>query len=177
MSTTPQSMLQRLLGTHAYPGRVHWIAIRPARGELTVLDRVEAVLGKGLVGDRYRGRSGTREVTLVQFEHCAVLAALLQRASVDPAILRRNIALSGISVAGLERARFRIGQVVLEGTGPCHPCSKLDQDLGPGGYVAALGHGGITARVIEPGLITLGDKVEFLALRPLKRSTANKGQE
>jgi len=176
MSTSKLSPLQRLLSVHAEPGCVHWISVRPARGELAVLDRVEAMPGKGLLGDRYRGSSGSREVTLVQFEHCAVVAALLRRATLDPAILRRNIALTGISVAGLERARFRIGQAVLEGTGPCHPCSKIDQELGPGGYVAMLGHGGITARVIEAGEIRLGDRVEFISLRPLTRNASRDPQ-
>ncbi len=170
MDTIKLSPLHRLLSTQPHAGHVEWISVRPARGQLNVLEQVEAVPGKGLIGDRYRGSSGNREVTLVQFEHLAVVAALMRRASLDPAILRRNIAVVGISVAGLQRARFRIGDAVVEGTGPCDPCSKLDQDLGPGGYVAMLGHGGITARVIEAGSIRLGDRVEFIALRPLTRN-------
>ncbi len=170
-----QTLMERLLSTHASSGSVDWLSVRPARGELELRQQVEATISHGLIGDRYAGRSGTRAVTLVQFEHLAVIAALLGIPAVDPRILRRNVVVRGISVAGLERARFRIGGAVLEGTGACHPCSKLDADLGRGGYVAAMGHGGINARVIEPGLITLGDRVEFLALRPLTRRPANEG--
>jgi len=169
------SLMERLLGTHAAMGSVQWLAVRPARGELEVRQCVEVALGAGLIGDRYRGSSGDRAVTLIQFEHLPVIAALLGIPSVDPGILRRNVVVRGISVAGLERARFRVGNVLLEGTGPCHPCSKLDADLGVGGYAAMMGHGGINARVIEAGSIRVGDPVEFLALRPLARRFASKG--
>ena len=51
------------------------------------------------------------------------------------------------NLEALKRMRFRIGEhVILEGTGPCEPCAKMDDALGEGGFHAMRGHGGITAR-------------------------------
>ena len=58
-------------------GRVEWIGLRPARDvSMESVDAVEAVTGKGLVGDRYVGGSGKRGITLIQAEHLPVIAAL-----------------------------------------------------------------------------------------------------
>ncbi len=68
--------------------------------------------------------------------------------------------LKGINLLALKDKTFRIGQAVLETTGECHPCSRMEENLGPGGYNAVRGHGGITARVVEAGMIRVGDRVE-----------------
>jgi MOSC domain-containing protein YiiM len=144
-------------------GKVTWIGVRPAPGEpMTELAEVEALEEHGLRGDRAaRGnRGGRRQITLVQAEHLPVLAALLQASAVSPHQLRRNLVVSGINLVSLIKLRFRIGdQVVLLGTGPCEPCSKMDELLGPGGFHALRGHGGITAQVASGGTIRLGDVV------------------
>jgi MOSC domain-containing protein YiiM len=48
---------------------------------------------------------------------------------------------------------------LFEATQLCHPCSRMEQELGPGGVVAMLGYGGLCARIIESGAIALGDRV------------------
>lgn len=68
--------------------------------------------------------------------------------------------MSGINLLALHDRRFRIGSALLEGTGLCHPCSRMEEALGQGGYNAMRGHGGITARVLEGGLVQIGDRVE-----------------
>jgi MOSC domain-containing protein YiiM len=146
------------------PGRVRWIGVRPQRrGSVQPLPAVRAVAGRGLDGDHYRpGVRGLRQVTLIQYEHLPVIGALLGRESPSPDLLRRNLVVSGICLAALKGMRFRVGSAVLEGTGLCHPCSRMEEALGVGGYNAVRGHGGLNARVLQSGLITIGDSVEFL---------------
>jgi len=55
-----------------------------------------------------------------------------------------------------------VGDAVLLGTGNCAPCAKLDETLGSGGFQAARGHGGITARVERGAVIRVGDAVRVL---------------
>lgn len=141
-------------------GEVRWIGVRPARrAPVEILERVEAEAAHGLVGDRYAGRSGERQVTLIQWEHLAAVASVLGRDDIDPAWLRRNIAVSGINLLALRDKRFEIGDAVCMSTGLCEPCSRMEEALGEGGYNAMRGHGGITARVLRGGVIAVGDRV------------------
>ncbi|WP_375177537.1 MOSC domain-containing protein [Marinobacter mobilis] len=162
--------LQTLLDTLPQCGRVEWIGVRPARGQaMTPLQRVIVRLGSGLDGDRFKGReTSKRQVTLIQKEHLYAIASCLQRDAIEPAVFRRNIVVSGLNLQALKGKRFRIGSVVLEYTGLCHPCSKMESVLGPGGYNAMRGHGGITTRVIEGGELALGDRVEVRPGDPTK---------
>ncbi len=158
--------LQILMDTLPQIGRVEWIGIRPSRTEaMTVLESVRANSGTGLEGDRFKGRpESPRQVTLIQYEHLAVIAACLGLEAIDPSLLRRNIVVSGINLLALKDKHFRVGDALLEFTGACHPCSKMERLLGVGGYNAMRGHGGITARVHEGGLIKLVDSVAYQAV-------------
>ncbi|MCG7919886.1 MAG: MOSC domain-containing protein [Candidatus Thiodiazotropha lotti] len=145
-------------------GCVEWIGVRPARGEpMRSLQSVMVELGKGLVGDRFKGRAeSARQVTLIQYEHLPVIAGCLHRKELLPELLRRNIVVSGINLLALKDKRFQVGEAVLEFRGLCHPCSKMEKALGEGGYNAMRGHGGIVASVIQAGKVNLEDKVVSL---------------
>ena len=160
---TKSSPLKNLLDTLPQVGRVEWIGIRPSRNEPMIeLESVQINRGTGLAGDRFSGRAESpRQVTLIQQEHLPVIAGCLGLDSVLPEQLRRNIVVSGINLLALKDKQFRIGDAVLEFTGPCHPCSKMERQLGAGGYNAVRGHGGITARVCEAGLVRLTDTVSY----------------
>ena len=146
-------------------GRVEWIGTAAEkRGEIRARDAVEVTTDGGLEGEHHSGGAERkRQVTLIQAEHLAVIGQLLGRDAVDPARLRRNVVVSGINLLGLRDLRFRVGDVLLEGTGPCPPCGRIEENLGEGGYQAARGHAGISARVIEAGELRVGDEVRAVA--------------
>jgi len=148
--------------TFAHNGKVEWISYRPgptSRKPLIVADSIEVTEKDGIVGDRYKGTSRKRQVTLIQAEHVEVIAKLLHKEEIDPALLRRNIVVSGINLLAFNEATFQIGDAILQMTGYCHPCSQMEEALGTGGYNAMRGHGGITCAVLKGGRIKKGDAV------------------
>ena len=98
-------------------------------------------------------------MTLIQREHLNAVAHMLRLDTIEPALTRRNLVVAGINLLALKDQRFAIGEVVLEGTGLCEPCSRMEANLGSGGYNAMRGHGGITARVLAGGIVRIGDVV------------------
>ena len=153
-----QPSLKQLMSHFAAAGKVEWIGIRPGKQA-----RMVSVAGvrldplSGLEGDHYAGRSGKRQVTLVQAEHLPAIAAMMHMESVTADQLRRNIVVSGINLLALKGRSFQLGEAILEYTGACHPCSRMETTLGIGGYNAMRGHGGITARVLQAGVVSVGD--------------------
>jgi MOSC domain-containing protein YiiM len=146
-------------------GKLELITARSKpRGEVVRLAETEAVEGLGLKSDHRASRKkpdpeAKRQVTLIQKEHLDAVASLLGKASLDPALTRRNLVVSGINLLALKDRQFSVGEVLLEYTGLCHPCTRMEENLGPGGYNAMRGHGGITAKIVRGGVLRLGDEV------------------
>ncbi|MBC7891724.1 MAG: MOSC domain-containing protein [Sphingobacteriaceae bacterium] len=155
------SPMRELMRHDAQAGRVEWIGLRPGRRQpVESVPETYARPGTGLDGDRYWGTPDSkRQVTLIQAEHLAAVASFLGKETLDPALLRRNLVVRGINLHSLKSRPFRVGEAVLELTGDCHPCSRMEETLGEGGYNALRGHGGITARVLQEGAIQVGDAV------------------
>lgn len=156
--------MQELFGILPQVGRLEWIGLRSARlGEITIVDEAVLVADRGLEGDhKVAGRAGTkRQVTLIQHEHLIAVAGMLHRDQVPPELTRRNLVVSGINLLALKGKQFRVGEALLEFSGPCEPCSRMEANLGPGGFNAMRGHGGITAKVIEDGTIRVGESIRI----------------
>jgi len=159
MAFNPQSPLAKLLAAPVLPGRVIWLGLRPERrAAMTVVQAAEFERARGIVGDRYQRPDGGRQVTLIGKESLCAIATFLGRdVPIFPEFLRRNVVVAGLNLLALKDHRFRIGQALLETSGECHPCSRMEEILGVGGYNAMRGLGGITARIIEDGRVVVGD--------------------
>jgi MOSC domain-containing protein YiiM len=146
-------------------GRVEWIGLSPhPRGELQAVSHAVLLVDHGLEGDHHaKHKAGSkRQVTFMQAEHLPAIASMVHMTDISPGLLRRNVVIAGINLLALKGRRFRIGDCELAGTGPCDPCSRMEENLGPGGLNAMRGHGGLTAKVLAGGTIKIGDEVRAL---------------
>ena len=163
--------LRNLTAQFPQGGRLEAIWVRTQRrGDMRQLDCVSAEAGRGLLGDHRASvlrddlEQRRRELTLIQAEHLPLIAQWIGHDTLNAGLLRRNLVISGINLLGL-RSPFADthnvwqlgGTVLLEITGPCDPCSRMEALLGPGGYNAMRGHGGLTARLLRGGPLRVGD--------------------
>lgn len=168
MPLNASSKLAQLLNAPMRPGRVVWLGIRPRRREpVLALESADFDIAHGVVGDRYARVAGRRQVTRIEVEHLAAIASHTGRSEVLPTDLRRNVVTHGINLLALKDKRFQIGSAVLETTGECHPCSRMEEILGIGGYNAVCGLGGITARIVQSGKVSVGDELVALLREPM----------
>lgn len=153
--------IKELMNQFALPGKILAISIRPERLKpVQLIDSVNAIKLRGLEGDRSKG--GTRQVTLIQKEHLDAIASFLGREFIDFTLTRRNLLVQEINLLSLKGKQFQIGEAILEYSGECHPCSRMEEALGKGGYNAMRGHGGITAKVIRSGNFKNGDLLSVI---------------
>lgn len=175
---TSSESLRGLITRIAIQGRVEAIVVRPERNQpAQYVDAVKAEPGVGLIGDRRAKNRKTdrasrkRELTLIQAEHLPLIAQWSGLERIDAARLRRNLVIAGVNLLAMKspfadvRLEWRIGNdVCIEVTGPCDPCSKMEAELGQGGYNAMRGHGGMTAMIVAGGVIRVGDAVTLKAV-------------
>ncbi len=163
MKESVDAPIRELMNNIPQVGTLEWIGIRPIRKQpLKILSEVKVTLESGLEGDHFNSKfSKKRQITLIQKEHLDSVASILGKEEISPALTRRNLVISGINLFSIRDQKFSIGEVVFEGTGYCHPCSRMEENLGPGGYNAMRGHGGLTAMVIKSGIIHVGDAVKL----------------
>lgn len=121
------------------------------------VERVEAEAGKGIVGDRYHG-TRHRHVTVQSATALAEAAELLGR-EIPAALTRRNLTVSDGVVPRDPGSRIRIGDVLLEVVRVAAPCKLLDDTIGVGAQEALRRRGGSVCRVLESGVVRLGDEV------------------
>lgn len=142
---------------------------REAGAAVLPLERVRAIPGLGLEGDRYARQvgffsgdgAGDRDITLIEAEVLEDLAAR-DGIALDPGASRRNVTTRGIRLNGLVGRRFRIGEVECHGTRLCEPCQRLEDLTGEPVKVTLAHRGGLRARILTEGEICVGDRIEVV---------------
>ena len=151
------------LKTHfAQPGKIEWIGLRTQiNHQIIQVETAELLAGHGLVGDKAGLKMySKRQVTLLQAEYIPVMESLLNKKEILPEMLRRNIVVSKLNINILLKSSIKINDAVLEITGNCTPCEKMEKALGYGAYNAIRHHGGVNAIVKKGGIISVKDSVE-----------------
>ncbi len=156
--------VKELRGHVPQQGKLRWIGLRPEkRGDITVVRKATLVTQRGIQGDRLKRKGTKRQVSLIQKEHLAVIGKLMGERAIKPERLRRNLVVSGFPLNALRKGmQFRIGDALLEWSESCDPCSRMEEELGEGGFAAMTGMGGILARVIEGSEIKVGDPISLV---------------
>lgn len=133
-------------------------------------DEINAVAGRGIVGDRYYQETGfyswftgpIRHISLIEWE---VLEALREfhNLPLEPGITRRNIVTRGVPLGHLLNRAFRVGEATLRGVEICEPCKHLVDLTGNRSLLSALIHrGGLHAEIVGSGTIRPGDTIEAI---------------
>jgi len=147
-------------------GTVESIHIAPGpKVPMQSVQRVEAIPGAGLEGDRYALKQGTFykpepdfELTLIEAE---AIEAIKHEYEVNMTAgdARRNVVTRGVALNHLVGREFTIGDVKIRGIRLCEPCSHL-QALTELPVIKALRHrGGLRAQILSAGTIRVGDVV------------------
>ncbi|HET7703338.1 MAG TPA: MOSC domain-containing protein [Candidatus Limnocylindrales bacterium] len=148
-------------------GRVEAIHVTDAGSRpMRAVERVRAMAGIGLEGDRYARGTGhysdkpkvDRQITLIEAEEIEALEAG-SGIRLAPGESRRNVTTRGIRLNELVGRRFRIGGVECEGTRLCEPCQYLTDLLGKPVLGPLVHRAGLRARILTDGEIALGDEV------------------
>ena len=144
-------------------GRLLEIATREkSRAPLDLRERAQVTAARG-VDDDYRGGNTGRNVVVLGREGWEAACAALGR-DVDWTVRRANLLVEGVALAETTGRRLRVGDVLLEITGECEPCARMEEAVS--GLRVALAsdwRAGVMCVVVEEGEIAAGDDVTLEA--------------
>jgi MOSC domain-containing protein YiiM len=120
----------------------------------------DCVAGSGIKGDRffdfkkrYKG-----QITFFAWEVYQELCDRMGVSDKDPSVFRRNIITRGIDLNTLIGKEFEIQGVKFLGTAECTPCYWMNQAFAPGAEEALKGRGGLRAKIVSDGVLTVTKK-------------------
>lgn len=130
------------------------------------VERIRALVGRGLEGDRYAAgigtfsdRPGKRDVTLIESEALEAYARESGR-KLSAAEARRNLLTQGVRLNDLVGRQFEVGVVRLRGLRLSEPCTHLMRLTHPETLRGLLHRGGLVAEVLCDGELAVGDRIK-----------------
>lgn len=126
-----------------------------AHGEpVREFEEVFAVEDKGFKNCIHGWEGSKRQVLLMDLE-------TLEEFGVAPGRVKENITTRGLPLGALQLGeRLRVGEAVLEVMKPCTPCHQMDE-IREGLQEVIRGRRGLLCRVVQPGSIRRGDRIEI----------------
>ena len=121
--------------------------------------------GFGLEGDRFYGYRPDYKGQVTVFTWETLLAARenFGLPALAPSVFRRNVVVEGIDLDQLLARRFTLGGVEFEGTGEARPCHWMNAVVAPGAEDWLMGRGGLRAKVLTDGKLSVGPVALWLA--------------
>ena len=132
-------------------------------GSIIEMNSVEAIKGKGLLGDRKLKENNDKksQITLIEIENINYFNKI-SNTSIEPLKFRRNIITEGIELNKLINKEFLIGKVKLKGHDLCRPCRYLQELLGQKNLVKELlQKGGLRCEILSSGKIFVNDIIKI----------------
>src|SRR5918996_861407 len=140
---------------------VHLFLAQVSGAPMKPVAQATAIAARGFEGDRHARRTpgGNRQLLLVD-------ARNLRDLDLSPGTLKENAVIDGLALESFPQGqRLRLGAVLVELTGPCEPCHKVEA-IRPGLLRESWGRRGQLARVLEGGTLRVGALVEVLGVNP-----------
>lgn len=125
---------------------------------IVTCESVECVAGKGLSGDRYFGykEDFKGQISFFDWALFEQMKIDFNQPDLDPSVMRRNVLVDGLQLNSLIGKKFSLGGVVFSGSEECAPCYWMDEAVGPGAEEYMKGRGGLRARIVTSGVLSVG---------------------
>jgi MOSC domain-containing protein YiiM len=131
----------------------------PSAHPMRAVTSVSCVRGRGIEGDRffdfkpnYKG-----QITFFAVEIYEALSARLEVWDKAPAVFRRNVITRGVDLNTLIGNEFTVQGVRFLGVAECSPCYWMDRAFARGAEKALEGNGGLRAKILSDGVLTIDD--------------------
>jgi MOSC domain-containing protein YiiM len=131
-------------------------------GPTVAMSEAHFLAGFGMEGD-WRSRKGRgRQITLIEEEGLKFVASTLKLERVPLGASRRQVMIRGIDLNESIGKRLRVGPLLIEVHDRCDPCKNMEKMIGLGAWWAMKDRGGVCGRVIEGGVLRVGDEVNVI---------------